>query len=123
MLHWVSDQKNELRDAEDAAKEARNSFEEAYAKAFSNYQRRLREANALDFDDLIMTTVHLLQAFPDVRENYRRRFRHVLVDEYQDTNHAQYSLIQQLCGQSFEMAPRRPTERRARRAERADGRR
>jgi len=103
VLNWVSDQKNELRDAEDAAKEARNGFEEAYAKAFVNYQRRLREANALDFDDLIMTTVHLLQAFPDVRENYRRRFRHVLVDEYQDTNHAQYSLIQQLCGQSFEM--------------------
>jgi DNA helicase-2/ATP-dependent DNA helicase PcrA len=73
VLHWVSDQKNELRDAEDAAKEARNSFEEAYAKAFASYQRRLREANALDFDDLIMTTVHLLQAFPDVRENYRRR--------------------------------------------------
>ncbi|WP_439938567.1 DNA helicase PcrA [Nocardia sp. N13] len=103
VLNWVSDQKNELRDAEDAAKEARNGFEETYAKAFVNYQRRLREANALDFDDLIMTTVHLLQAFPDVRENYRRRFRHVLVDEYQDTNHAQYSLIQQLCGQSFEM--------------------
>ncbi|MDZ5664231.1 DNA helicase PcrA [Nocardioides sp. zg-1308] len=102
VLHWVSDQKNELRDAEDAAKEARNSFEEAYASAYTHYQRRLREANALDFDDLIMTTVHLLQAFPDVRENYRRRFRHVLVDEYQDTNHAQYSLIQQLCGQSFE---------------------
>ncbi|RYB93209.1 DNA helicase PcrA [Nocardioides oleivorans] len=102
VLNWVSDQKNELRDAEDAAKEARNSFEEAYAKAFASYQRRLREANALDFDDLIMTTVHLLQAFPDVRENYRRRFRHVLVDEYQDTNHAQYSLIQQLCGQVFE---------------------
>src|SRR5829696_2493866 len=102
VLHWVSDQKNELRDAEDAAKEARNGFEEAYAKAYTNYQRRLREANALDFDDLIMTTVHLLQAFSDVRENYRRRFRHVLVDEYQDTNHAQYSLIQQLCGQSLE---------------------
>ncbi|WP_082587607.1 DNA helicase PcrA [Nocardioides sp. Soil774] len=102
VLHWVSDQKNELRDPEDVTKEARNSFEEAYAKAYTHYQRRLREANALDFDDLIMTTVHLLQAFPDVRENYRRRFRHVLVDEYQDTNHAQYSLIQQLCGQSFE---------------------
>ncbi len=102
VLNWVSDQKNELRDAEDAVKEARNSFEEAYAKAYTAYQRRLREANALDFDDLIMTTVHLLQAFPDVRENYRRRFRHVLVDEYQDTNHAQYSLIQQLCGQSLE---------------------
>ncbi|KQV65028.1 ATP-dependent DNA helicase PcrA [Nocardioides sp. Root122] len=102
VLHWVSDQKNELRDPEDVAKEARNSFEEAYAKAFTSYQLRLREANALDFDDLIMTTVHLLQAFPDVREFYRRRFRHVLVDEYQDTNHAQYSLIQQLCGQSLE---------------------
>jgi DNA helicase-2/ATP-dependent DNA helicase PcrA len=102
VLHWVSDQKNELRDAEDATKDARNGFEEAYASAYTHYQRRLREANALDFDDLIMTTVHLLQAFPDVRENYRRRFRHVLVDEYQDTNHAQYSLIQQLCGQSFE---------------------
>ncbi|MFC7362031.1 DNA helicase PcrA [Nocardioides astragali] len=102
VLNWVSDQKNELRDAEDAAKEARNGFEEAYASAYTHYQRRLREAHALDFDDLIMTTVHLLQAFPDVRENYRRRFRHVLVDEYQDTNHAQYSLIQQLCGESFE---------------------
>ena len=110
LLHWVSDQKNELRDPEDATKEARNSFEEAYAKAYTHYQRRLREANALDFDDLIMTTVHLLQAFPDVRENYRRRFRHVLVDEYQDTNHAQYSLIQQLCGQSFE-DPLAPGER------------
>jgi len=102
VLNWVSDQKNELRDAEDATKEARNGFEEAYASAYTHYQRRLRAANALDFDDLIMTTVHLLQAFPDVRELYRRRFRHVLVDEYQDTNHAQYSLIQQLCGQSFE---------------------
>ncbi len=102
VLHWVSDQKNELRDPEDAVKEARNGFEEAYASAYTHYQRRLREANALDFDDLIMTTVHVLQAFPDVREGYRRRFRHVLVDEYQDTNHAQYSLIQQLCGQSLE---------------------
>src|SRR5699024_9998552 len=55
-------------------------------------------ANALDFDDLIMTTVHLLQAFPDVRESYRRRYRHVLVDEYQDTNHAQYVLVRELCG-------------------------
>ena len=102
VLHWVSDHKNELRDAEDATKDAKNGFEEAYAKAYTHYQRRLRDANALDFDDLIMTTVHLLQAFPDVRELYRRRFRHVLVDEYQDTNHAQYSLIQQLCGRSFE---------------------
>ena len=78
-------------------KDARNSFEETYAAAYTLYQRRLREANALDFDDLIMTTVHLFQAFPEVRETYRRRFRHVLVDEYQDTNHAQYALIHQLC--------------------------
>ena len=63
-----------------------------------------------------MTTVHLLQAFPDVRENYRRRFRHVLVDEYQDTNHAQYSLIQQLCGQSFEIDTRWRRARRQRSA-------
>ena len=62
------------------------------------YQRRLRQANALDFDDLIMTTVNILQAFPDVAEHYRRRFRHVLVDEYQDTNHAQYILVRELVG-------------------------
>jgi len=102
LLNWISDHKNELRDAEDAAREARNQLEETYAAAYSLYQRRLREANALDFDDLIMTTVHLLQAFPDVRETYRRRFRHVLVDEYQDTNHAQYALIHQLCADSPE---------------------
>jgi len=103
VLHWVSNHKNELRDHEDAAKDTRNSFEEAYAAAYTNYQRRLRDANALDFDDLIMTTVHLFQTLPDVRENYRRRFRHVLVDEYQDTNHAQYALIHQLCGQDLEV--------------------
>ncbi len=97
VLHWVSSAKNDLKDPGDAAMDVRNSFEEAYAKAYELYQRRLREANALDFDDLITTTVHLFQAFPDVRETYRRRFRHVLVDEYQDTNHAQYALIHQLC--------------------------
>ena len=70
----------------------------AYAEAYRLYQDRLRAANAVDFDDLIMVTVHLLQAFPEVRETYRRRFRHLLVDEYQDTNHAQYALIRELCG-------------------------
>ncbi len=102
MLNWVSDHKNDLRDPEDAAKDTRNKFEEAYAAAYTSYQRRLREANALDFDDLIMFTVHLFQQFPEVRETYRRRFRHVLVDEYQDTNHAQYALIHQLCAESME---------------------
>ena len=72
-------------------------MEESYAEAYREYQRRLIAANALDFDDLIMTTVHLFQAFPELREQYRRRFRHVLVDEYQDTDHAQYVLIRELC--------------------------
>ena len=107
ILHWVSNHKNELRDHEEAAKDARNGLEEAYASAYTLYQRRLREANALDFDDLIMTTVHLFQAHPDVCETYRRRFRHVLVDEYQDTNHAQYALVHQLCADDPEEAGER----------------
>ncbi|GAA2520279.1 DNA helicase PcrA [Pilimelia columellifera subsp. columellifera] len=94
----VSNLKNELVDPERAAAEAKGPNERAVAEAYGLYQRRLREAQALDFDDLIMTTVHLLQAFPDVAESYRRRFRHVLVDEYQDTNHAQYTLIKELVG-------------------------
>jgi DNA helicase II / ATP-dependent DNA helicase PcrA len=98
VLNWVSNRKNELVDQEDATKEATTDVERTYAEAYTMYQQRLRAANALDFDDLIMTTVHLLQAFPQVRESYRRRFRHVLVDEYQDTNHAQYALIRELCG-------------------------
>ncbi len=98
VLNWVSNCKNELVDHEDAAKKAANHLEETYAEAYKLYQERLRAANALDFDDLIMTTVHLFQAFPEVREVYRRRFRHVLVDEYQDTNHAQYALVRELCG-------------------------
>ncbi len=102
LLHWMSNHKNELRDHEEATRDARNHFEETCASAYSLYQRRLKAANALDFDDLIMTTVHLFQAFPDVRENYRRRFRHVLVDEYQDTNHAQYALIHLLCADNPE---------------------
>ena len=102
ILNWVSNAKNELQDHEDAAKDARNGQEETYASAYAEYQRRLRQANALDFDDLLMMTVHLFRAFPAVRENWRRRFRHVLVDEYQDTNHAQYALIHELCASSLE---------------------
>ncbi|HEY3339831.1 MAG TPA: DNA helicase PcrA [Propionicimonas sp.] len=99
VLNWVSNCKNELVDHETARSRAQEGATEAtYADAYAEYQRRLKAANALDFDDLIMTTVHLLQAFPDLREQYRRRFRHVLVDEYQDTNHAQYALVRELCG-------------------------
>jgi DNA helicase II / ATP-dependent DNA helicase PcrA len=99
VLNWVSVQKNELIDHETAAAKTQNHLEETYAECYRLYQERLTQANALDFDDLLMTTVHLFQAFPDVREKYRRRFRHVLVDEYQDTNHAQYVLIRELCAE------------------------
>ncbi|MFC4018158.1 DNA helicase PcrA [Micromonospora sp. GCM10011542] len=92
----VSNLKNELVDPEQFAERAKGPNERALAEAYTLYQRRLREAHALDFDDLIMTTVHLLQSHPHVAESYRRRFRHVLVDEYQDTNHAQYILIKEL---------------------------
>ncbi|MFZ3568643.1 DNA helicase PcrA [Streptomyces sp. BH097] len=94
----ISNLKNELIDEEDFAATAADGFEKTLAQAYAMYQARLREANALDFDDLIMTTVNLLRAFPDVAEHYRRRFRHVLVDEYQDTNHAQYALVRELVG-------------------------
>ncbi|MDQ0750743.1 DNA helicase-2/ATP-dependent DNA helicase PcrA [Streptomyces africanus] len=94
----ISNLKNELIDEEDFAAQATDGFEKTLAQAYAMYQSRLREANALDFDDLIMTTVNLLRAFPDVAEHYRRRFRHVLVDEYQDTNHAQYALVRELVG-------------------------
>ncbi|MFJ3933827.1 MULTISPECIES: DNA helicase PcrA [unclassified Streptomyces] len=111
----ISNLKNELVDEESfadrvaggasEAEGAGGGFEKTLAEAYRMYQARLREANALDFDDIIMTTVHLLQAFPDVAEHYRRRFRHVLVDEYQDTNHAQYTLVRELVGQGYEDLP------------------
>ncbi|MBB6381072.1 DNA helicase-2/ATP-dependent DNA helicase PcrA [Pseudonocardia eucalypti] len=94
----ISNLKNELLDAVDAADRAGNDYERRVAEVFTVYQARLKQANALDFDDLIMTTVNMMQAFPDVAEYYHRRFRHVLVDEYQDTNHAQYMLIRELVG-------------------------
>ncbi|WP_030851415.1 DNA helicase PcrA [Streptomyces sp. NRRL F-4474] len=101
----ISNLKNELIDEEAFADQAADGFEKTLAQAYAMYQARLREANALDFDDIIMTTVHLLQAFPDVAEHYRRRFRHVLVDEYQDTNHAQYTLVRELVGTGYPDLP------------------
>ncbi|WP_322747208.1 MULTISPECIES: DNA helicase PcrA [unclassified Frankia] len=96
----ISNLKNELVDWETARDRAANHLERATAEAYGSYQRRLAEANAFDFDDLIMAVVNLLQAFPDVAEHYRRRFRHVLIDEYQDTNHAQYVLVRELVGRA-----------------------
>ena len=98
MLAQISNLKNELVDPEDWAAKAGTGVEKVLAEAYSAYQLRLRQAHALDFDDLIVTTVSLLQAFPAAAEHWRRRFRHVMVDEYQDTNHAQYVLIRELVG-------------------------
>ncbi|GAA1085793.1 DNA helicase PcrA [Tsukamurella strandjordii] len=97
----ISNLKNELIGPEDAAADAAKTgepFAVTVAEVFGTYQARLRSANAFDFDDLIGETVGLLQAHPNVAQYYRRRFRHVLVDEYQDTNHAQYVLVRELVG-------------------------
>ena len=110
----VSNLKNELVDEESYVPQT--APEKVLAEAYKLYQQRLRQAHAMDFDDLIMNTVHLLQAFPDVAEHYRRRFRHVLVDEYQDTNHAQYMLVRELVGTGDGPgAPGRAVRRRRRR--------
>ncbi|GAA1862312.1 ATP-dependent helicase [Microbacterium koreense] len=94
----ISKLKNELADAESYARSANMSdpAERIFVELFSDYQRELQRANAFDFDDLIGQVVYLFRAFPHVADIYRRRFRHILVDEYQDTNHAQYALIHEL---------------------------
>ncbi|MFF0863182.1 DNA helicase PcrA [Nonomuraea sp. NPDC003560] len=94
----VSNFKNELVDYETALDRAGSHLEKTLAQAYKAYQLKLTEAGAMDFDDIIMNTVTLFQLFPEVAEHYRMRFRHVLVDEYQDTNHAQYILIRELVG-------------------------
>ncbi len=94
----ISKLKNELADAESYARQANMSdpAERVFVELFGAYQRALQSANAFDFDDLIAQTVYLFRAFPHVADVYRKRFRHILVDEYQDTNHAQYALIHEL---------------------------
>ena len=92
----VSNLKNELVTPDAWADKASTAQEKVLADVYTRYQLRLREAHALDFDDLIMTAVDLLQGNAEVAEKYRRRFRHVMVDEYQDTNHAQYMLVREL---------------------------
>ena len=98
MAARVSTLKNELVDYETATASANGYREKALAEAYGEYQRRLIAAGAMDFDDIIMVTVNLLQAFPDMAAHWRRKFRHILVDEYQDTNHAQYVLVRELVG-------------------------
>ncbi|RFA19384.1 ATP-dependent helicase [Subtercola boreus] len=94
----ISKLKNELADADSYARQANfdDPQERLFVEIFRHYTRSLSAANAFDFDDLIGQTVYLFRAFPHVAATYRRRFRHILVDEYQDTNHAQYALIREL---------------------------
>ena len=98
--HRISDLKNELITPAQFAERAvtSNPLERHLTEVYRAYAERLSAANALDFDDIIMRTVALLQTRPAVAEMYRRRFRHILVDEYQDTNHAQYVLVRELVG-------------------------
>ena len=95
----ISGAKNQLIDADSYAETQGSVFEEVVAEAFPLYEKRMLEANAMDFDDLLVRTVNALELFEDVRERWRRTFRHVLVDEYQDTNHAQYRLLQLLASE------------------------
>jgi ATP-dependent DNA helicase UvrD/PcrA len=92
----ISGAKNQLVDADAYAQAQGSVFEETTAGAYHLYEKRMLEANAMDFDDLLVRTVNALELFEEVRERWRRTFRHVLVDEYQDTNHAQYRLLQLL---------------------------
>jgi DNA helicase-2/ATP-dependent DNA helicase PcrA len=97
----ISNLKNELITPEQAVAALASDGDDLariVAEVFAEYQRRLRTANAFDFDDLIGETVAVLQSYPQIAEYYRRRFRHILVDEYQDTNHAQYVLVRELVG-------------------------
>jgi DNA helicase-2/ATP-dependent DNA helicase PcrA len=102
----ISNAKNELMGPHDYVNATKNQFEEVVADVYAVYQRRLQQANAMDFDDLILKTVEVIQKFPEAKARLRSRFKHVLVDEYQDTNHAQYILVKELVGSAQEgLAP------------------
>jgi superfamily I DNA/RNA helicase len=92
----ISDAKNKLRDADGYGRMVDSFFEQTVADAYRLYERELHRMNAMDFDDLLVRSVNLLEMFPEVRDRYANGFRHVLVDEYQDTNHAQYRWLQLL---------------------------
>ena len=95
----ISNAKNQLVGPEEYARRVGSFYEQTVAAVYDRYQRRLHASNAMDFDDLIMQTVEVLERFPEAREKWQKGFRYVLVDEYQDTNHAQYRLLQLLAGE------------------------
>ncbi len=96
VLGMISKAKNLLQTAEDFSARTTNYFERSIAQLFLNYEKRLRDNNAVDFDDLIMLTVRLFENHPEVLEEYQERWRYLNVDEYQDTNHCQYILTKLL---------------------------
>jgi DNA helicase-2/ATP-dependent DNA helicase PcrA len=104
VAHQISDAKNKLRSAEDYAQMVGGYFEKTVADAYQLYERELVRMNAMDFDDLLFRMVNVLELFPEVRARYAATFRHVLVDEYQDTNHAQYRLLQLIAGEHKNLA-------------------
>jgi len=101
----ISNAKNELLGPQDYLNAASNQFEQVVADVYAVYQQRLVRANAMDFDDFILKTVEVLQRYPEAKARFRSRFSHVLVDEYQDTNHAQYILVKELVGTELEGLP------------------
>ncbi len=102
--HQISDAKNKLRSAEDYAQIVDGYFEQTVAEAYKLYETELVRMNAMDFDDLLFRMVNVLELFPEVQARYNASFRHVLVDEYQDTNHAQYKLLQLIAGEHRNLA-------------------
>jgi DNA helicase-2/ATP-dependent DNA helicase PcrA len=104
MLGLIGQAKNELLTPEQVKKRAKEFMEEIVAKVYASYQEKLHEANALDFDDLLMCTVRLFQEHPKVLERYQRQFRYIHIDEYQDTNHAQYMIVKLLAGKHRNLA-------------------
>lgn len=96
VLGTISNAKNEMVDVSRYANQASDYWSRNVARVYEVYQRKLRENNALDFDDIIMLTVKLFESAPDVLEQYQEKFKYIMVDEYQDTNHAQYRLVRLL---------------------------
>src|SRR4029453_13254055 len=93
-----------LRAAEDYRQIVDSFFEQTAADVYELYEREIHRMNAMDFDDLLVRAVNVLELFPEVRERYGNTFRHVLVDEYQDTNHAQYRWLQLIAGEHRNLA-------------------
>jgi len=104
VLNQISEAKNRLRDAAEYRSLVGSYFEQTVADAYEVYERELLRFNAMDFDDLLVRAVNLLELFPEVRERYQTTFREILVDEYQDTNHAQYTWLRLLAGERRNLA-------------------